>query len=136
MIVRAVFDVAGFPTAFYPDDAWPEGYPTDAIEITEDDWHEFLNNQGLRQWKDGGIAEYSPPSVEPVTVLPAVTLWERLTNDEAEQVNAAMSTQPFRTRQIFLTANAFRSDHELWPLLESMATDLFGKARAVELLAA
>lgn len=67
-------------------------------------------------------------------VLPSVTLWERMTEAEAEQVNAVMATQPFRTRQIFLTANTFRSDHELWPLLESMATDLFGVERAVELL--
>lgn len=69
-----------------------------------------------------------------VKILPAVTLWERLTEAEAEQVNAAMATQPFRTRQIFLTANTFRSDHELWPLLEQMATDLFGEERAAELL--
>lgn len=135
MIIRAVFDQAGFPTAFYPEDAWPKGYPTDAIEITEDDWHEFLDNQGARRWDNGQVVEYSPPSVEPVTILPAVTLWERLTDAEAGQVNAAMATQPFRTRQIFLTANTFRSDHELWPLLVQMATDLFGEARAAELLA-
>lgn len=76
-----------------------------------------------------------PPVPEPVvTILPAVTMWERMTEAEAEQVNAAMATQPFRTRQIFLTANTFRSDHELWPLLVQMATDLFGEARAAELL--
>jgi len=78
------------------------------------------------------IPSFEPP--DPVTALPAVTLWERLTEAEAEQVNAAMATQPFRTRQIFMTANTFRSDHELWPLLKSMATDLFGEERAVQLL--
>lgn len=82
----------------------------------------------------GDIPETSPVSA--VTVLPAVTLWERLTETEAEQVNAAMATQPFRTRQIFMTANTFRSDHELWPLLVQIATDLFGGGRAAELLAA
>lgn len=134
MKIRAVFDADGFPSAFYPEDVWPEGYPLEAVEITEDDWHEFLNNQGLRQWKNDRVVEYTPPFVEPVTVLPAVTLWERLTDAEAEQVNAAMATQPFRTRQIFMTANTFRSDHELWPLLVQMATDLFGEERAAELL--
>lgn len=74
-------------------------------------------------------------SQKPIAVLPAVTLWERLTEAEADQVNTAMATQPFRTRQIFLTANTFRSDHELWPLLVQMATNLFGKQRADELLA-
>ena len=63
-----------------------------------------------------------------------MTLWERMTDVEAEQVNAAMATQPFRTRQIFLTANTFRSDHELWPLLVQMVTDLFGAERANRLL--
>ncbi|GAA5666154.1 hypothetical protein Brsp07_04663 [Brucella sp. NBRC 14130] len=78
--------------------------------------------------------EYPEPMT--VTVIPAVTLWERLTEAEAEQVDAAMATQPFRTRQIFLTANTFRSDHEFWPLLVQMATELFGEERAAELLMA
>lgn len=82
------------------------------------------------------IAELETPSnTVPIPVIvPAVTLWERMTEAEAEQVNAAMATQPFRTRQIFMTANTFRSDHELWPLLVQMATELFGEARAAELL--
>lgn len=84
-------------------------------------------------WDGTAIVEPTPAPV--VTVLPSVTLWERLTEGEAEQVNAAMATQPFRTRQIFLTANTFRSDHELWPLLEQVATELFGAHRASELLA-
>jgi hypothetical protein len=36
-----------------------------------------------------------------------------MTNEEAKQVNAAMATPRFRTRQIFLTADTFRSDHGL-----------------------
>lgn len=108
--------------------------PPEAIEITTDQWNEFLDNQGARRWDNGQVVEYSPPAIEPATIIPAVTLWERLTDAEAEQVNAAMATQPFRTRQIFLTANTFRSDHELWPLLVQMATDLFGEERAAELL--
>lgn len=79
----------------------------------------------------------NPPVLEPepvATVLPAVTLWERLDNDEADRVKAAMDTQPFRIRQIFLTANTFRSDHELWPLLHQVAVELFGEERGNELL--
>lgn len=83
------------------------------------------------------LKEYNAPTAEipPFpTILPAVTLWERLTEVEADQVNEAMATQPVRTQRIFTTANTFRSDHELWPLLEQMATELFGEARAAELL--
>ncbi|WPM83143.1 hypothetical protein R5W60_21520 (plasmid) [Brucella pseudintermedia] len=83
-----------------------------------------------------GTAIVDPGPLEPALVIvPAVTLWERLSQTEADQVGAAMETQPFRTRQIFLTANTFRSDHELWPLLVSMATELFGEQRASEILA-
>ncbi|WP_235906862.1 hypothetical protein [Brucella anthropi] len=94
----------------------------------------FQMINGERVSMDAGeIPSFELP--DPVTILPAVTLWERMSEDEAEQVNAAMATQPFRTRQIFVIANTFRSDHELWPLLRQMATDLFGEARAAELLA-
>lgn len=75
------------------------------------------------------------PPLPPIIELPSVRLWERLTEKEADDVRQAMATQPFRTQQIFLTANTFRSDHELWSLLVQMATDLFGEARASELLA-
>ena len=77
------------------------------------------------------VANEPKPSVR---VLPAVTLWERMTEAEAEQVAEVMATQPFRTRKIFETAATFRSDHELWPLLEQIANQLFGEARATELL--
>ncbi len=130
----AMFDDAGFPTAFYCEEIHGENIPVGVIEITDDQWLEFVDNAGQRRWDNGQVVEYSPPAVEPVTIIPAVTLWERMTDAEAEQVNAAMATQPFRTRQIFLTANTFRSDHELWPMLMQMAIDLFGEDRAAELL--
>lgn len=154
MVKYARFDKNGFPVALYDPEIWgyrtvdldgglspvpnPEcNVPSDAIEITDEQWSEFLENSGARKWQNGQVVEYTPPSPPlAATVVSAVTLWERLTETEAEQVNAAMATQPFRTRQIFLTANTFRSDHELWPLLVQMATDLFGEERAAELLAA
>lgn len=132
----AQFNQAGLPTAFYCDEIHGNAVPPGAIEISGDQWREFIDNPGARMWINGDIVEYTPPAVDPVTIPPAVTLWERMTDDEAEQVNGAMATQPFRTREIFLTVNTFRSDHELWPLLVQMATDLFGEARAAELLAA
>ncbi|WP_273785590.1 hypothetical protein [Brucella intermedia] len=136
MKIRATFDEDGFATGFYPEDIWPEGFPRNALEITEDQYLELLNHPGARKWLNGQVIEYTPPPPPPAaTVVPAVSLWERLTEAEAEQVNAAMATQPFRTRQIFMTAKTFRSDHELWPLLVQMATELFGEERTSELLA-
>ena len=133
----AILDSEGFPTAFYAKEIHGDAIPSEAIEISDEQWQEFINNSGRRKWLNGQVVEYTPPPIEhpePVIVVSSVTLWERMTDAEAEQVNAAMATQPFRTRQIFLTANTFRSDHELWPLLVQMATDLFGEERAAELL--
>ncbi len=136
----AVFDDQGFVKEFYSEEVHgaktdPDTtIPNDAVGISDHQWLELLGNPSTRKWLNGGIVEYTPPQVDQVIVIPAVALWERLTEAEAEQVNAAMAAQPFRTRQIFLTANTFRSDHELWPLLMQMATDLFGEERAAELL--
>ena len=130
-------DEAGFPSSIYSDDIH-SNIPDDAIEITEHQWRDLIDNQGMRKVVNGQIVKYEPqvPEPEPVViVLPAVTLWEGLTEDEADQVNDAMATQPVRTQRIFTTANTFRSDHELWPLLEQMATELFGEERAAQLLA-
>lgn len=76
---------------------------------------------------------YIEPDV--VISIPSVTLWERMTEQEGEQVEAAMLLQSFRTRQIFTTAQTYRSDHELWPLLQRVAIGLFGDERAEQLLA-
>lgn len=132
-----IFDAEGFPTAFFSTYVHGGAIPPEAVRITEDQWFDFINNNGMRRWQGDKVVEYTPPITEPepvVTILPAVTLWERLTEDEADQVNEAMATQPVRTQRIFTTANTFRSDHELWPLLEQMATELFGAERAAELL--
>lgn len=79
----------------------------------------------------GGI----PPEPEMVTVLFAVDLWTRLTDAEAEQVEQAIATQPVRLQNIFRAANSYRSDHELWEILQTITSSLFGESRAEELLA-
>lgn len=92
----------------------------------------------LADWEAAGnvIEPYvSEPEAPAVISIPAVTLWERMTEAEGEQVEAVMETQPFRIRQIFTIAQTYRSDHELWPLLQHVATELFGAQRAGELLA-
>lgn len=81
------------------------------------------------------------PAPEPVTTVYAVDFWTRLdggedgNSGEVAQVFSAMETQPMRTRKIFESANSYRSDHELWPLLQQLATSLFGEERAAQILA-
>lgn len=83
------------------------------------------------------IIKIDPARVSPeVKVLYPVDLWSRLTNDEADQVEAAMAMQPVRIQNIFRAASSYRSDHELWPLLETVANNLFGAERASAILTA
>jgi hypothetical protein len=87
---------------------------------------------------DGGWVAYEPP-VDPgpnmVAVIYPVHLWERLTPAEADLVGTAMEQQNLRTRKIFESASSYRSDHELWPLLQQIALTLFGETRAAQILA-
>ena len=66
MIIRATFDSDGLVTGFYPEDIWPSGYPDNAVEITEEQYTELLEYQGLRRYVDGEVVEYTPPK-PPVT---------------------------------------------------------------------
>ena len=65
MIYRATFDTDGLPTGFYPDDIWPDGYPADAIEISEDHYREFLEFAGRRRWDGSRPVAYEPVEPEP-----------------------------------------------------------------------
>jgi hypothetical protein len=40
--------------------------PAEAVEISDEQWMEFLNHQGQRQWVDGAVIPYTPP-VPPAT---------------------------------------------------------------------
>ena len=69
-MIKAKFDKDGFPTAFYDTRAYTDTsfIPDDTIEITEDQWQEFLNNAGRKKWLDGKIVDYTPPA--PPVVYP------------------------------------------------------------------
>jgi hypothetical protein len=51
-------DSNGFPIAFYVDDI--NEIPEGAFEITDDQWHECLENQGLRKFINGELIIYVP----------------------------------------------------------------------------
>jgi hypothetical protein len=96
----------------------------------------------IREWMAaGGVVDPVDPDPVPVTVVYAVDLWTRLdggedgNSGEVAQVIAEMEQQPIRIRKIFDSATSYRSDHELWPLLQQIATTLFGEERAAQILA-
>ncbi|CUX41790.1 hypothetical protein AGR7C_Lc100170 [Agrobacterium deltaense Zutra 3/1] len=97
----------------------------------------------VMDWVTAGnvIEPYVENTPEPATVVYAVDLWTRLdgggdgNSGEVAQVIAEIEQQPIRIRKIFDSATSYRSDHELWPLLQQIATTLFGAERAAEILA-
>jgi len=58
-----IFDEQGLPKAFYSRDIHGDNIPEEAIEITEDQWLEFINNHGERKWdfENKKVIEYTPP---------------------------------------------------------------------------
>ena len=75
------------------------------------------------------------PQVNVTYFVRAGDLWERVTEEEAEAIEAAIATQPIRIQNIFRARTEYHSNHELFPLLTEIAETLFGKERASEILA-
>ncbi len=55
----ATYDEDGLPTGFYAEGIGD--IPETAIVITDEDWNEFLDNQGRRKWNGSEVVEYAPP---------------------------------------------------------------------------
>lgn len=67
--------------------------------------------------------------------LDKMVLWLRLTEQEADQVDAAMAQQPARLRGIWNTAQSVQSDSEFFGTLQAFLTAVIGATRAGQVLA-
>lgn len=107
------------------------------VQPDDGEWFIGSDDEELKmgQVYDPETNEVHTPEVVGTHFVRAGDLWERLTDDEAEQVEAAIATQPVRTQNIFRARTEYHSDHELFPLLTQIATQLFGEERASEILA-
>lgn len=132
----------------------PEEQEGHARVFKDDAWSQVVDHRAETWWDsdgrpvsidflgdpaDRGLIDVEPepePGPEPVTIVYPVDLWSRLTDAEADAVETAMTTQSVRIQNIFRAASSYRSDHELWPLLETVVVGLFGAQRAAEILAA
>ncbi|TXM68207.1 hypothetical protein [Methylobacterium sp. WL120] len=70
----ALFSDPGMPIGFYSidihgpfniDGKRNPAYPSGVVEITDDVWQDFLNNQGRRRWNGKTIEVYTPPVTPP-----------------------------------------------------------------------
>lgn len=61
-MIHALFSTDGLPLGFYHEgiNVIPDG----TTPITEDQWLEFLGNQGRRRWDGSNVVDYLPPVVE------------------------------------------------------------------------
>ncbi|EHH07561.1 hypothetical protein ATCR1_06831 [Agrobacterium tumefaciens CCNWGS0286] len=67
-MIYGKFDENGFPLGFWDTEACsdPEAViPDDAVNITDAQHVEFMENAGSRRFVDGEVFEYVPPFVEP-----------------------------------------------------------------------
>lgn len=67
MSIFATFDEQGFPAAFYDEQLHGEKntegsqIPAGAIEITEQQWRDFIDHAGLRRWDGSDVVAFQPP---------------------------------------------------------------------------
>jgi len=56
----ALFDENGLPISFFSTDIHGENIPVDAVEITEEQWRDLIENPGFRKWVDGEVVAVEP----------------------------------------------------------------------------
>ena len=125
--IFATFADDGFPTGFYSTIVVGDDYPDEAIEITQEQWLEFVNNSGRRKWVDGEVVEYNPP-IEPTPPSPITRRQLRLTlvrnGISIAGVDAAIAAMPDglakEEAQIeWADASTFNRDHPTLLLIAS-----------------
>lgn len=130
----ALFDAEGFPRAFYSPDVNPE-IPEDAVEITEEQWEEFISYPLARRWVDGQVAPYDPPLAPPTVPLAVSPLQARKALRHTglkALVEGYVANLPEEAREEWEYAPEIRRDHAIlnagWEALgktQSELDDLF-----------
>jgi hypothetical protein len=136
--MKAAFNTDGVPVAFYSEDLdYGAALPNGLTDISDEEWREFIQNPDRRRWDfvAGGVVAIPAPAPAPVVVmLDKLTLFQRMTDAEYDAMSAGVAAQSRRVQDVFNRADTFRDDAPLWPLLKEMAVQLYGAARAAELM--
>lgn len=80
---KAIFNDEGFPAGFFCDELHGKNIPANAIEITDAQWEEFINNMGLRKWLEGEIVTVEP-STAPATITDYENAIQQLIEETAQ----------------------------------------------------
>lgn len=118
--IFAKFNKDGFVQGFWQSAAYddPETViPVDAIEITEAQFKELFDFQGLRKWVNGQVVVYDPPTPEPIIPdrVSRRQFRQQLFNDGLlAPVEAWVSLQDERTKMAYADSGTFiRTDEML-----------------------
>ena len=112
----AKFDSAGFAVAFYDSSVHGNTIPSDGVEISDEQWLEFLEYCGMRKWIDGQIVAYEPPAPEPIIPDRVTRRQFRLQLIDAgllEQVEEWIATQNARTQAAYADSGTFLRTDEM-----------------------
>lgn len=63
--MKATFSEDGLPIGFYSMEIHGDNIPESAVEISESEWQDLLDNPGLRKWLDGEIVTVDPSAAPP-----------------------------------------------------------------------
>ncbi len=96
----------------------------------------------LKVLRGGEIVELSaeefgplPPTLVAHTRLPKAELWRRLTEEEADLLDAALTAAPLRLRRIYEAASYLDTTDDDYSVLRDGIVAALGEARTVEVLA-
>lgn len=80
MSKKMVVDVNNIPIAFYETIVNPaESIPADAIDITEEQWLEFIENRGKRKWNPSTLAVENYTPTIPLADIKSIKISEIVT---------------------------------------------------------
>jgi len=82
---------------------------------------------------DAEVVAFLNPPPGPYSIA-KMLLWTRLSDAEAETVDAAMASQPARLRGIWNSATEVRSDSEFFATLKEFLAAVLGSERAGQIL--
>lgn len=107
---------------------WDENPPEDAIEVP------YPPEDARQVWQmpDGPWSVLPPQPY----ILPVYVIWMRMTDDEAEEFDSAISAaSPLRLRKAFNTATNLTSGSELFLFVRNILINIFDETRADEIVA-
>lgn len=120
---HAVIDGDGFPTAFFDTIIHGDAIAADALEITDSQWRDLIENPGLRRLVNGNVVPYEPP--EPAVDLVAYAANRRWQKEVGGITVAGVPVQTDRSSQAMISGAVALCDKVPDTIIKFKASDGF-----------